>query len=177
MYVIQNLSAEKDQRTVHRNLLMECNDLPKNVFEDASLKEVKYKNKKAGGKKDRNLVEQEEEEDTDDLNIVVFLHEDVTESPLRGGDSVADKRPAADADVDSEELDSVEIEQETPEDAAEHIPDVDDLESDPNTADIEHNNSDVSPQPQRRSTRTSKAAKVFTYKQIGGPPVLVDINR
>ena len=33
VYVIQNVQNKKDTRTVHRNLLMECNELPSHVFE------------------------------------------------------------------------------------------------------------------------------------------------
>ena len=33
VYVIENINKEGDIRTVHRNLLMECNQLPAEVFE------------------------------------------------------------------------------------------------------------------------------------------------
>ena len=45
VYIIQNVNKKKDQRTVHRNLLMECNDLPKQIFEDVQEKALKAQKK------------------------------------------------------------------------------------------------------------------------------------
>ena len=262
VYVIQNSSVKKDQRTVHRNLLMECNDLPENIFEnegrkkedavkEAAKKKVDEKKeiskkeavvvkkkgdvngrkkdvKKTGRKKEersnmeeRVIVESEIEE-AEDPDFAVYLHEDVAES-LRGGDVA--EQPAGDEDsegsvseevelvtsqeqeVDEHIADSADNEEGESDDAADTISEASDTVSDfadtiSETSDVgsdgydtasdvddtgsdaegdpvngELDESNVSPQPQRKSSRASKPAKQFTIKTLGGPPELIDIVR
>ncbi len=218
VYVIQNMSVKKDQRTVHRNLLMECNDLPENVFADESKKngadgkkevtqkkKVKPVKKKSNRKAERTVVEAEGEEETEDINLAVYVHEDVAES-VRGGDVVEPPIPVVDTE-ESDESDIVELntdplEQETAEyvaersgdegmeseavgsesdavgsesDAVNSESDTDETEAEDHD-DGEMNESNISPQPQRRSSRMFKPAKKFTIKELGGLPELVEVK-
>ena len=178
VYVIENVNNKKDKRTVHRNLLMECNDLPKHVFDDDNTDKV---NKKQVKKKDNEIVQDSEE--NEDENVVVFVHEDVANSLLGGGDG-------ADNDMVVEAGDSVEIggsednvavpelvEVETETDLDDTFPyeetDAeiqDDPDPDPDS------DGDGNSQPLRKSGRTSRTPKIFTYDKVGGPPVLVDVR-
>ena len=67
VYVIENLNKKKDVRTVHRNLLLECNLLPAEVFESAESKiaEGEVRKKKSKVPKD---VASEVERETEDTN-------------------------------------------------------------------------------------------------------------
>ena len=80
--MIENVNNKKDQRTVHRNLLMECNDLPKHVFDDAKRSNEQKK------QVNRKVTDTEDLEEADDENIAVFVHEDVAASLRGGGGSI-----------------------------------------------------------------------------------------
>ena len=156
VYVIKNVNKEKDRRTVHRSKLMECNDLPKTVFEEVS---VKKNNTKGRINREKEVLVETDDEDTTD--VAVFLHEDVPDSFLGGGDGVEGSHEAVDeAIADSPEEANTEADVATPDIDDETIPYQDD---------------DRSPRPTRHSSRQVTHRKLFSYDEIGGPPVLVDI--
>ena len=168
VYIIKNINNNKDTRTVHRNMLMECNDLPNNVFQESNKVKVKPKVKKKENitrKKEDGEIEVEDDEVD---KIVVFLHEDVPDSSFGGGDGGNDGVPedvAEDIDVDGG------IEGGDPELADLEAASDEDGDSDADSQD------DPDPQPVRKSVRFSRAPKVFSYDEIGGPPVLIDIRK
>ena len=99
VYKIQNIHKKKDERVVHRNLLMLCNELPVDVFEDSSeAKKGKGKSKKGERKSNKNEVETEEssEDELDDL-VVEFLASDPL-SVGREGDGVDDETAEGDTE-------------------------------------------------------------------------------
>ena len=162
---------------------MECNDLPNDVFKDNSKVKVKSKvnsNKNIKRKTQKGEVKEVEEDDMD--NIVVYLHEDVADSSCGGGDGgfdvledvLEDGGPDV-ADPDVADFDAVDpdvvVDPDVDPEPADLVPASDDDDSD---ADDQY---DPAPQPSRRSVRFSRAPKVFSYDEIGGPPVLIDINR
>ncbi len=89
VYVIQNVRNKKDTRTVHRNLLMECNELPSKVFEGEVVVKEKSKEKEGGvpKKKIKNVpaqgggdAENQEDDEDDRLEILRRLAENVSSS-------------------------------------------------------------------------------------------------
>ena len=149
------------------------------MFKESSKVKVKPRVKNNNNKKiDGKINDGETEEVEDEMDIVVYLHEDVADSALGGGNSghvcedLAEGYPdVVDSDVadpDAADPDAVD-------------PDVGDSEpadlvpaSDGD--DTDDDEYDPGPQPLRKSVRFSRAPKVFSYDEIGGPPVLIDIK-
>jgi hypothetical protein len=182
VYTITNVDNNKDCRTVHRNLLMECNDLPRDVFVKEKAKDVKKaKNTTMGKKKHESAVEQktQEEDDEDIGNIVVLVHEDVADFSLGGGgdvveigDSVDGIGDIVDGLADTGEESSVDGDDHGEPESAD--PETDEnAESESDTDDPD----DPAPKPSRKSVRVSRAPKIFSYDEVGGPPVLIEINK
>ena len=72
VYRIRNIHKEKDVRVVHRNLLMQCNQLPEDVFRNLPEKKKNNKKKIIAGRKEKvAVVEGESSESEDELNGVV----------------------------------------------------------------------------------------------------------
>ena len=163
VYIIQNINNNKDKRTVHRNMLMECNDLPNDVFKESIKVKVKPKVSNHNNIK-RKIDEEEIEEREDDEmeNIVVYLHEDVPDSSSGGGNSGQVLEDSVDDDVDAS------VEGGEPADLIAASDNEDDSDAD--------EQDDPDPQPLRKSVRFSRAPKVFSYDEIGGPPVLIDLK-
>ena len=149
VYIIQNLSKKKDQRTVHRNLLMECNDLPKQIFEDVqekALKEQKKEQTKCKKKKvnfeQMETVENDNDPDSDGDDLEIILHQEMPDSlvgrevmenteyadtEVQGGDQVqgGDKVQGGDRDQGGDVVEgAVELALEIALDVAEPVPDV-----------------------------------------------------
>ena len=103
-------------------------------------------------------------------NIVVYLHEDVADFSLGDGNGEVDES------VDFEIADGIVPEDVDLEPA--ELPDVDPepAELEP-ASDGDDSDSEYDPEPRavRKSVRFSKAPKLFSYNEIGGPPVLIDI--
>ena len=173
VYVIENIRNKKDKRTVHRNMLMNCNDLPEDVFEEGNeCKKVKVK------KKEKKLVEEEvnEVEDESMEDFAVFLHEDVADFSCGGGDAVPDVSTSGDAVPDvSTSLDAEGDLVPEPADLVSASEDESepDMEDDPVISDPDD---DPVAEPLRKSVRFHKAPKIFTYAEIGGPPELIDVK-
>ena len=173
VYVIQNVNNNKDIRTVHRNLLLECNDLPKNVFEDDRNEKVIRK------QINRGQSELEEIDEDQDENIAVFVHEDVAGSVL-GGDGVSNEFVVEDGSQEEGGLDNGDL-PELVEAKTELEDNLDDTypyaESDAEPQDDpDLVGSNERSQPVRKSVRFSKSPKIFSYDKVGGPPVLVDVR-
>ena len=72
VYRIRNIHKEKDVRVVHRNLLMQCNQLPEDVFTKQPDKKKNVKKKIIAGRKEKvAVVEEESSESEDELNGVI----------------------------------------------------------------------------------------------------------
>ena len=164
---------------------MECNDLPEDIFEEINIKDtnkvktkdhnkVRRKLKDKTNKRIRNEDETEEMEDDEMDNIAVYLHEDVADFSLGDGSgeiedvdfeigSVPEDIGLADADSEPPELPDVDPE------PAELV-----AASDGDDSDDEY---DPEPRPVRKSVRFSKPPRLFSYDEIGGPPVLIDIKK
>jgi hypothetical protein len=166
VFKITNVDNPKDQRTVHRNLLMECNDLPRDAFANLSLGKVKKVNNTK--KRSETKVEQVDEESD---GVMVFLHEDVADVSLGGGNGDGiNVVETQDVDGDGELVADGDAELEAD---AEPEPDVSDAESDVTD---DPDDPDPEPQPIRKSVRLPRVPKVFTYNEIGGPPLLIDLD-
>ena len=199
VYIIQNMKKPKDKRTVHRNLIMECNELPRNVFEDEKAEKDQRKKKIDSGKErkgnngnedgDREKVEvvaernrkgTEREQDQVDQGsqdemdgVVVQWHGDMPTSS-RGED-----REEITARWVENHAEMTDSENETTEnDNSEEDEAGSDLAGETDESAVGEGDSDSvdSPQPVRRSSRPSKAPLKFSYDVVGGPPVLVEIN-
>ena len=150
-------------------MLMECNDLPEDVFEDLSdLKKMKVKNNE---KKSVEKVEIEENEAEDEEmdDIALILHEDVADFSCGGEDAVPDDLSTSldaegDFDVVPEPADLVSASEDESEP---------DMQDDPVSSDPDD---DPVAEPLRKSVRFHKAPKIFTYAEIGGPPELIDVK-
>ena len=113
-------------------------------------------------------------------NVVVYLHEDVADSSFGGGDdghdvlrnSVENGDPDPDVDPGVAVPDDVDPDVGDPE-PVDLVPASDD-DNDDFDADDEY---DPDAQPSRKSVRFSRPPKIFTYNEIGGPPVLIDIKK
>ena len=72
VYKIRNVHKKKDERVVHRNLLMLCNELPVDVFKEPSeVKKAKSKNKKVEKKSCKEAESEESSEDEFDRIVVM----------------------------------------------------------------------------------------------------------
>ena len=184
VYVIENINDKKDQRTVHRNLLMECNDLPKHVFDDDS--EVRVRKKQVNKKE----TETDDLEEEDDENIAVFVHEDVAGSLMGGGGVVRDQTTAVRDDIVAVDDDPVstgdpvdlgdvpelvEVEVGADEQLDDTLP-YGETDEEPTVNNNQDYDSNGTSQALRRSDRQSRKAKMFSYNEVGGPPVLVDVR-
>ena len=162
---------------------MECNDLPNDVFEDSDKVKTKDNNKVPNKDnqvrrkpklktidKHRNDNELEETEDEEMDDIAVILHEDVPDSLFGGGDSVEED---IDMVVENENEDTVDGVDEVDEPADLVPASDDDVDSDPDDPDPDGPDPRL---PLRKSVRFSKAPKLFSYNEIGGPPVLIDVK-
>ena len=168
VYVIRNVGNENDQRTVHRNLLMECNELPREIFVEN--KELKSQRKKKTKENVTNKEVEETEDEGDD--IAVFLHEDVAGSLLDGEDRVGQgDEVAADNTAGADSTGDVDVDEAEPTAELEVTIPYEESDEEPRIEDTEIDNS----QAVRRSTRASRTPKIFSYDEVGGPPVLVDI--
>ena len=160
VYTIVNCDNVKDQRTVHRNLLMECNDLPDDVFRD-SRPVVKVPKKRGRPKKVQPSGEEDDNIDLDEDNILVILHEGVADSSGGGSGAshqVIETDPGGDQSADPTDPDAL-VE--------------DEHAVDPSFTDDEY---DPEPVPQRRSLRPARPPEWLAYHQMGGPPNLVDLD-
>ena len=68
VYRIRNIHKEKDERVVHRNLLMQCNQLPEDVFGKSAEKKESRKKKNLRAKKKEVVVESESSDSDEDLD-------------------------------------------------------------------------------------------------------------
>ena len=168
VYIIENVRNKKDNRTVHRNMLMECNDLPSDVFEENDQGKRKVKVKNMEKKKIEENVDEIPNEEMDD--IAVFVHEDMVGSSLRGGDGVLEnvaETPEADVVFDDalepDILDPGVLEPDL----------VSDSDHEDDSGDDLH---DPEPKSVRKSVHFIRAPKIFSYDEIGGPPVLIDVK-
>ena len=116
-----------------------------------------------------------------DDNFVVYLHEDVADSSMgdeNGGNMLADLVDEDDnVDVGLGGDFGIEGDNAGSEGGDAEPADLvaDNSDDDPDSdADLQD---DPGPQPLRKSVRFSRAPKVFSYDEIGGPPVLIDIRK
>ena len=266
VYRIRNVHKKSDERVVHRNLLMLCNELPLEVFDEGKSKEKKELKKKNNKKKEQPMAEPTENDSDDGEYVVVTQHrrpvthgpvtqtdnsnneddavldatevldqhhdsvvaaesesgavgheqmqppaEPVSESMLGEPESgnvvegVDSRNTVSDSDVVEELEENVsELESEDVSSGSEELDgeDYDDVygtpereleaesnqelessgeeergeenETDPD--DEEEDPEDKTPQPTRRSTRTSHAPKKLSYNELGGEPVLVEMR-
>ena len=194
VYIIQNVNKEKDRRTVHRNMLMECNDLPRTVFEEGqevkkvketvgknvnnnnNKKKISVRKKKKDEEKQQIVVvddDQSTEEEMDD--VVVSWHEDVAAS-ARGAeveDGAVETEASADGTPDESETEEMERDVES-DDPGEETNETENESGDASVTESDSDEEDML--PVRRSTRQSKPPLKFSYDVVGGPPVLVDVN-
>ena len=90
VYRIRNINKKSDVRVVHRNLLMQCNELPVEVFDelDSKKKKVTSVQQKRGGKvgsRQRQKEDVSDEDSDDDMAVIVYPHEEVIEESLDAG--------------------------------------------------------------------------------------------
>ena len=177
VYTIKNMKKPSDVRVVHRNLLLKCDELPLDIFDDKGKVEKTGKPAKRGNNKKKTeipcecpSVDIEEEEDAD---IAVMIHHQET---------IAEPQHPEESFVESES-DYLEEVQQVEEEEEEHVvpePEEDDsgeeeAADEETESDVEESEgSDEEDPPIRRSTRNRTAAKRFTYSTIGGDPTLAE---
>ena len=191
VYVIENVNKKKDKRTVHRNLLMECNSLPPEVFEKEKEQGEKgnqeiAKNESAMSKdgKEKEPVRDNEEprEEIDSEDEVLETAEQVLKHlslPVgderaesegnserkSGGDGIEAGRSGNETEAGG---DTTNVDEEIPilEDVttpsgSEEIPVLDEVE-------------EPQPQVQRRSNRRKTPRYMLEFEELGGSPVLIE---
>ena len=130
VYVIREVTGKKATRTVHRNLLLRCNELPKDMFDGEST-DVKQQGKARNRKKEKvkfnteNIAESVEfEDDEDDLQFQAAVSEEqnsVVEDPGMDDQAIRRAGPfqgfqrggrpgASGVSNDTENADPVEVE-------------------------------------------------------------------
>ena len=202
VYRIQNIKKSKDVRVVHRNLLMKCNELPLNVFDDKPTSTVRSQPKTTKSQQKRStrfaghldkppqqqqekqMVEDEnvdtlDSRESDDDDLLVAVYEDPV--LVEGGGSVADVSPSEEESEEdgSRNEESSRSENESGATASSESDGEAELESDTEqehtTEESDHSTTDVDSEeePQRRSRRVPVRKQVFTYNEPGGNPVLV----
>ena len=185
VYVIENVNKKKDVRTVHRNLLMSCNQLPTEVFQGekskgSSTSKPKEKKKVRFARKPNAVaevldqVQGEEEKELDDIELAV-LAEDLLAEQVTAAEDDGVTVPGVDAG-EQEEGDNSQVADE-PEVVAveEDVPAVDDQESDTTSEAGEEAETSSEDEretaPVRMSTRVRNRPKTFTYDVPGVPTV------
>ena len=181
VYKVKNLKKGSDIRVVHRNLLMKCEELPQNIFDEKHKQTPKPKvvKRKAVGSsnlsKDESEVtfkpEEELREDSDN-EIIVAVYPDIAVSDEMEGTGVE----TPDVLIESEPVESPPEEEGEPLDSeepndSEELGEVQMPNSDPDDSDVESASSEDG--GKRISTRIRKPRQVYSYNEIGGNPVLV----
>ena len=90
VYKIRNINKKKDERVVHRNLLMLCNELPADVFKDVVEVKVPAKSKEKAKKKKETVVLSSSSEESDLEDVLVQVSD---ENISFGGGEVAAEIP------------------------------------------------------------------------------------
>ena len=199
VYTIKNLKKSRDVRTVHRNLIMKCDELPLNVF-DQDKEEKKQKQKKSKTKpkkRSENVVPQvvptvEEDSDGEVGDIILRVENPVAVEP--GVDEVSDDVPSAEEMVELEipavvlaesqestgneggmdEMDvEVSRELESSEDESEHESEPSERSENSETLDSDGDGEEVVATRQKRIT---KPRQIYTYDTMGGEPSYTAVN-
>ena len=84
VYRIRNLNRKSDVRVVHRNLLMQCNDLPLDVFKEQVAKDTsrQVQQKQRGKVTSRQRQIGDDSEESDDDVVVVHPSRELSEEPI-----------------------------------------------------------------------------------------------
>ena len=195
VYVIENLNKKKDTRTVHRNLLMSCNQLPTEVFEkekpkDNSVAKSKRKKKvKVVKQRDdgdletcadvRELVEGDEGQEIIDAELANVVEEMLEEKAIFGEDGeVAEPDVLVDADVEQGDTESSQDADEPAVDISGNgnVSVADDQEIDTTfeagEEDATSSEEEELSRPVRSSNRIRNPPKTLTYDVPGLPKVI-----
>ena len=173
VYKIQSIKDTSDIRVVHRNLIMKCDQLPLDVFEEKVDKKAatQPKQKKKIVKSKNEVVHTIDSESEDEGDDIVILYHDYpsggstevpeTENlPVREEiDEIEEVVEVGDEISDPEEPEEVEVVEERTEENEV----VDDA-----SADDESEDEDAA--PLRRSGRTRTKTQILTYNEVGGNP-------
>ena len=183
------MNKKKDRRTVHRNLLKECNSLPPEVFEKEKDQEKRGKQgiaeneSRIKGRKEKEQMDSEkprEESDSEDEGLET-VEQIMKHLSLPVGDESAGSGDNSDMEIEGDGMesggsgngtevggDTTNVDEETPilEDVTnpngpEEIPVLDEVE-------------EPQPQVQRKSTRSKKPRYLLSFEELGGSPLLVE---
>ena len=181
VYKIKNLRKAKDVRTVHRNLLMKCDELPLNVFDDEEERKKKKKTpKRTEVKEERNETEttpavQVEDEESDDVTVILRVEEPLVQEVRELPEDQLGPEDAEEVIIpdDAVEEGSVMVEESPEEDEVEELSDTHDGDES-NGTDVEDSSEDRTSDEEevaqlRRTNRESKSTKFLTYDELGEP--------
>ena len=187
VYKIRSLKKGRDIRVVHRNLLMKCEELPEDVFDEERKQVSKPKPKVAKGKavsssnsvkEKRVAFEQdvEQEDDSEDDIVVAFYPDNAV---FEGEEGVGTETPegALESDLDGTLPDEHEAEGN---DSGEQDNQDEDGEPQIQQSDPDSDSGDSSSSEegiQRRVlTRERRPRMIFSYPEIGGDPELIPFS-
>ena len=200
VYKIKNIKKSKDVRVVHRNMLMKCDELPLDSFEvkEKKLKtqigEVMPENSKL--RKTETMEREAEEEESDDVAVMVY--QDCGSSSDRGRDVIDTNQDVfeearhcseqaefeiesphniSDADDESSEASTFLGFEESSQDLAflgedEAQEDVGSSENGNSGVDENSDSEEEAAPTIRKSSRSGKKRRIYTYNTLGGTPVL-----
>ena len=188
VYKIKNLKKSTDVRTVHRNLIMKCDELPLDIFDDGEGKNAAEARKKAGKVKEKKKnhvnfdlqpTTEETEYDSDDIAVLIQMNGDPS-----GRGEVESVEPEPILSVEEvEEIIEEDIE-EVPEahhDDGENGEDSENQDSEVTVGDAassEGSETDESEEERVQPRRPSrhKPKEMFTFERLGGNPSYRKIN-
>ena len=192
VYVIENVNKKKDKRTVHRNLLMECNSLPPEVFEKEKEQGEKGKQEiaknesgmsKDGKEKEPVRDNEEPREEIDSEDEVLETAEQVLKHlSLPVGDEQAEPEGSSERESGGDGMESGKSGNETEAggdttNVDEEIPILEEVTNPNGPEEIPVLDEVEEPQPQvqRRSNRRKTPRYVLEFEELGlgGSPVLI----
>ena len=167
VYKIRSLSNKGDIRVIHRNLMMKCNELAEDVFEERKMKIVGDKRKKEDKlKKEDGDDDNLEDENSEDLEVRIY--HDGSRAPLEGERVDVDDGMNHNAEEENDHIGQEEVLGSSSEDESFYGFEEEDEPADETVVSSEED-TDGKP-PLRRSARNKVGRKVFTYDKVGGEP-------
>ncbi len=170
VYKIKPLGTNR-VRTIHRNLIKGCNELPIDVLRKSNVVEKSVvKKSKVLENLAQSIVEMRSDDSEDDEVVVIRNRE----SPLQRGMRIDEVVPDDVSEDFDEHEDGAEVQEDVDEEVEDVLvePEVVPVDENDDDDDDDSDGNDSSETVLRRSSRSRNKKKIFTYHKVGGRPLI-----